>query len=319
MSTKEQVYVVIKDEETRKKALQVLIKHDQNSEYFKDFKERPFLKFVPDQNIWLTSDYPYDGTTEISVERLDEILSQSKSEKENGWYKHTSGNHKLWLVYYNFKDNVRYGFDANGDWFNDNFTDYRSCLELASQTEVKERLTEEAIKRGLVYSSKILSLITKEKITLTAKYYNFAPYPEYFNLGERHILAQGQWAEVPKAAHEFKELTKEEIDAGRSSAYEYLDFQNESPRPVEKSILQEAEEIINGSRAEDYGSVTENFTKIAVGWKEIFADGNFTPRRVALAMAWLKICRDVNTPKRDNLVDGIGYFGCVEKMDNEAN
>lgn len=90
-------------------------------------------------------------------------------------------------------------------------------------------------------------------------------------------------------------------------------------RPVEKSILQEAEEIINGSRAEDYGSVTENFTKIAVGWKEIFADGNFTPRRVALAMVWLKICRDVNTPKRDNLVDSIGYVACVEKMINEAN
>lgn len=88
---------------------------------------------------------------------------------------------------------------------------------------------------------------------------------------------------------------------------------------TKKSILQEAEEIINGSRAEDYGSVTENFTKIAVGWKEIFADGNFTPRRVAHAMVWLKICRDVNTPKRDNLVDGIGYFGCVEKMDNEEN
>lgn len=87
----------------------------------------------------------------------------------------------------------------------------------------------------------------------------------------------------------------------------------------EKSILQQAEEIINGSRAEDYGNVTDNFTKIAVGWKEIFADGNFTPRRVALAMAWLKICRDVNTPKHDNIVDLAGYAGCIGKMDNERN
>lgn len=88
---------------------------------------------------------------------------------------------------------------------------------------------------------------------------------------------------------------------------------------TKKTILQEAEEIINGSRAEDYGSVTENFTKIAVGWKEIFADGNFTPRRVALAMIWLKICRDVNTPKHDNILDIAGYAGCIGKMDNEVN
>lgn len=83
------------------------------------------------------------------------------------------------------------------------------------------------------------------------------------------------------------------------------------------SLLQEAEQIINGSRAEDYGSVTENFEKIAKGWEMIFSKGEFTPRNVANAMIWLKICRDTNTPKYDNPLDIAGYAGCIGKMINE--
>lgn len=229
--------------------------------------------------------------------------------KENGWYKHTNGDHKLWLVYYDFNNNVRYGFDANGGWFQDNGTDYKACLELATEKEIEKRLIEEAVKRGFKKGCKIISLDGIDRsFELTSDHFVFSLDTNTLFCKENgvNLFHNGIWATI-------KQPSIQDV------ANHILEQEKKEPRPVEKSILQEAEEIINGSRAEDYGSVTENFTKIAVGWKEIFSDGNFTPRRVALAMVWLKICRDVNTPKRDNLVDSIGYVACVEKMDNEAN
>src|SRR5690606_1908944 len=87
----------------------------------------------------------------------DEILSQSKSEKENGWYKDTSGEHKLWLVYYDFKNNVRYGFNASGKWFQDNRTDFKELLELETEKEIEKRLIEETLKRGFKKGLPIIS------------------------------------------------------------------------------------------------------------------------------------------------------------------
>ena len=84
-----------------------------------------------------------------------------------------------------------------------------------------------------------------------------------------------------------------------------------------KSILIEAEELINGERAKDYGKVRDNFNNIAIGWNVIIDGKPVTARKVGLMMTWLKICRDVQNPKQDNLVDGAGYFGCIDKMSRE--
>jgi hypothetical protein len=79
------------------------------------------------------------------------------------------------------------------------------------------------------------------------------------------------------------------------------------------SILQEAEQIINGDRREAYGPVEESFKRIARGWEVIFG-GPVSPRQVAHAMIWLKVCRDGNKPQRDCLVDIAGYAGLAEKL-----
>lgn len=87
----------------------------------------------------------------------------------------------------------------------------------------------------------------------------------------------------------------------------------ENPPATEVSILQEAQDLIYGDRQADYGSVTENFTNIAKGWSVIFGV-EITPEHVGLAMAWLKIVRQANVRKRDNLVDIAGYIGCIDKL-----
>lgn len=81
------------------------------------------------------------------------------------------------------------------------------------------------------------------------------------------------------------------------------------------TVLDKAKDLIYGDRVNDYGKTSDNFKNICVGWEIIFKDG-FTPERVGLAMAWLKICRasNDNCEKEDSLVDLGGYAGCIEKI-----
>lgn len=84
------------------------------------------------------------------------------------------------------------------------------------------------------------------------------------------------------------------------------------------TILQEAEKLVYGERNDDYGTVTENFDNIARMWTVIMKTP-VSPEQVGLCMAALKICRQMSKPKRDNLVDGAGYFATIEKMYKEQN
>lgn len=81
------------------------------------------------------------------------------------------------------------------------------------------------------------------------------------------------------------------------------------------TVLDAAKSLVYGERVNDYGKTSDNFKNICAGWKIIFEPG-FTPERVGLAMAWLKICRasNDNCEKQDSLVDLAGYAACIEKI-----
>lgn len=89
----------------------------------------------------------------------------------------------------------------------------------------------------------------------------------------------------------------------------------DEPEVPEKpeSILQEAERLINGDRASQYGDAKENFGDIAKGWSVLFKT-HVTAEQVAIAMIWLKMCRFNHKEGRDSIVDIAGYAGCVEKI-----
>jgi hypothetical protein len=82
------------------------------------------------------------------------------------------------------------------------------------------------------------------------------------------------------------------------------------------SVLQEAEELINGQRRDDYGTVTESFTKIAELWSATLGK-RLTPEDVAILMIQLKIARYLHGRARDSVVDIAGYAGCLEKLEDE--
>lgn len=83
---------------------------------------------------------------------------------------------------------------------------------------------------------------------------------------------------------------------------------------AEDSILQEAAEVVSGARMRDYAHPRVNFERIAKMWS-VLLDYPVTPRDVARCMIALKLARDVNTPKRDNLVDIAGYAETANMLD----
>jgi hypothetical protein len=83
------------------------------------------------------------------------------------------------------------------------------------------------------------------------------------------------------------------------------------------SILEEANSLVNGARQDYYDHPLDNFTRIAKIWSVIL-DKEITPEQVGLCMVGMKIAREAFTHKRDNLVDGAGYFYTIELAMEEA-
>ncbi|SIJ94693.1 Uncharacterised protein [Mycobacteroides abscessus subsp. abscessus] len=84
-----------------------------------------------------------------------------------------------------------------------------------------------------------------------------------------------------------------------------------------ESILQEAERIINGDRAEQYGAAAESFADIAKRWTIELDDrlsAPVTALDVARMMTQLKMSRSRSSYHRDSYVDGAGYLGLTEKL-----
>ena len=80
-----------------------------------------------------------------------------------------------------------------------------------------------------------------------------------------------------------------------------------------REVLATADSLIHGEKREEYGGAEDSFTTIAQGWSSITAS-MITPREVALMMIWLKITREINKGKDDNLVDICGYAALAAKL-----
>lgn len=88
----------------------------------------------------------------------------------------------------------------------------------------------------------------------------------------------------------------------------------ESPSNI--SILEEAQKLVYGDRQASYGHPIDDFTRTAVMWGAILGHP-VTAEQVGLCMCAVKISRQINKPKRDNLVDLAGYAGTVAMVIEE--
>ena len=89
-------------------------------------------------------------------------------------------------------------------------------------------------------------------------------------------------------------------------------------KPLEprEAILDEAKRLVHGDRNDDYGHPFHDFNRAATMWTVIL-ETRVTAEDVALCMIAVKIAREVNKPKRDNLVDIAGYAEALDMVRQE--
>jgi hypothetical protein len=85
------------------------------------------------------------------------------------------------------------------------------------------------------------------------------------------------------------------------------------------NILDEANEIIYGDREQTYGEPGKNLERISRLWSMYIstkydADFQFSAEDVCWMMTLLKMARQMNATKRDNLVDAAGYIALIERI-----
>ena len=82
-------------------------------------------------------------------------------------------------------------------------------------------------------------------------------------------------------------------------------------QPEKETLLQEAQRLVHGPRAAAYGNPLKSFTKVAKYWSVLFGV-EIQPEQVPMAMALLKMVREMTVPKRDNRTDICGYMETLE-------
>ena len=82
------------------------------------------------------------------------------------------------------------------------------------------------------------------------------------------------------------------------------------------TVADEAKRLIVDDRRKEYGSAVDSLTRVARIWSGILMT-EITGPQVALCLAGLKLAREANASKRDNLVDLCGYALLLENYHNE--
>lgn len=83
------------------------------------------------------------------------------------------------------------------------------------------------------------------------------------------------------------------------------------------SILKKAEEIVNGSRQQDYGSASESFGKIAT-IASIMTGKDLTAQDCCKILIAVKIVRESFKHQEDNLLDACGYLELLNRLHIET-
>lgn len=92
-----------------------------------------------------------------------------------------------------------------------------------------------------------------------------------------------------------------------------------------EELLRQAEKLINGQRAKDYGDAYLNHNRIAVGWNEIIkgaieSHGYLTAAHVALMMDWVKTSRLIESIDHvDSWLDKAGYTALGAEFTEKDN
>lgn len=105
---------------------------------------------------------------------------------------------------------------------------------------------------------------------------------------------------------------------GESKVHSKLKI-NMSSNVRTETIDEEAHRIVYGDREKTYGDPNKNFNKLALMWTGTLLDKlkpgvQLSANDIALCLVQLKVSRESFKPNRENRVDGIGYFLCLDRI-----
>jgi len=83
-----------------------------------------------------------------------------------------------------------------------------------------------------------------------------------------------------------------------------------------RDIAAHAAHLVTGEKQDSYGHPLDDFTRAGKIWEAILGV-QVTAEQVALCMVGVKISRQANAAKLDNIVDGIGYFLTLAMVQEE--
>ena len=108
-------------------------------------------------------------------------------------------------------------------------------------------------------------------------------------------------------------------DCGYDLRKDKMDVIFEEIKTENKSILSEAEEIVNGNRQSDYGDAANNFHRIANVVNSMYPQLNINAQQCCAVLMAVKLIREGFRHKRDNLVDLCGYAYIMNEINDRKN
>jgi hypothetical protein len=104
---------------------------------------------------------------------------------------------------------------------------------------------------------------------------------------------------------------KVELELAKMLGLNIWEYETGQPLIDQPTICEEANGITQDARNDDYGHPRDNFEHTAALWRAMFG-WPVEWYDVARAMVLVKLSRQRNKPKRDNLVDAAGYAQCEQ-------
>lgn len=93
-------------------------------------------------------------------------------------------------------------------------------------------------------------------------------------------------------------------------------FNPDGQRKEPATVLEEAQRLVYGARQAAYGHPLDDYTKTVEAFNSLTGH-SLTAEQGVMFMILVKLSRECHAPKRDNRVDGAGYFGCLDRIVTE--
>ena len=162
-------------------------------------------------------------------------------------------------------------------------------FKAGDKIRIKDEVSSETHSEQFPYFVKRMDEL-KDKVLTISSFID----PGHFRVGESRFTLHPEWVEPAERAPEIDFEDSMDLIIGVTPTSEVA------------SILEEAQEILEGDRDSDYGDPVANFNRISRIASSIL-DYTISPEECVVVMMAVKLSREQYKHKRDNLVDLVAY------------